>query len=162
MTGDATYTAYFTESSVVTHTLTLICNTSEGTVSGGGVYVEGSTATIMAFPNQGYVFTKWSDENTENPRIITMNSDMTLVAFFGLGVDENEASNLSVYPNPAKESIRILGIEPNSEIQIYNILGELVRTVNAGPDDEISVDDLAEGLYMVRCDNVTLRFVKTF
>ena len=163
VTGDATYTAYFTESSVVTHTLTLICNTSEGTVSGGGVYMHGATAMIGAFPNEQYIFEKWSDENTQNPRQIVVDRDITLVAFFkGTGVDENEASNLSVYPNPAKESIRILGIEPNSEIQIYNILGELVRTVNAGPDDEISVDDLAEGLYMVRCGNVTLRFVKTF
>ena len=41
------------------------------------------------------------------------------------------------------------------------MLGELVRTVNAGPDDEISISDLAEGLYMVRCGRVTLRFVKT-
>jgi len=158
--GDATYTAHFVENSVVTHVLTLISNTSEGTVSGGGTYVEGTTVTIQAFPNPGYVFSKWSDENTQNPRQITLNSDMTLVAFFATGVDENELANLKVYPNPAKESIRILGIEANSSVEIYNSLGELVKVVSAGPDQEIGVRDLASGLYLVRCGSVMLRFVK--
>lgn len=160
VTGNATYTAFFTENSVTTYTVTLISNTSEGTVSGGGTYVAGSQAVIQAFPNEGYVFTKWSDENTENPREITVNSDVTLVAFFGLGVEENDASNLTVYPNPAKESIRILGLEANSQIEIYNSLGELVKVMSVSADQEIGVRDLASGLYLVRCGNATMRFVK--
>ena len=162
VTGNATYKAVFVENTVVTHTLQLICNTSEGTVSGGGVYVHGTTAMIGAFPNEQYTFEKWSDENTQNPRQIVVDRDITLVAFFkGTGVDENETAILLIYPNPAKESIRIQGIEANSELRIFNALGELVKVVNAGPDDEISVKDLAEGLYLVRCGNVTMRFVKT-
>ena len=161
VTGDATYTAYFVENTVVTHTLTLICNTAEGTVSGGGVYVHGTTAYIQAFPNEGFSFSKWSDENTDNPRLIVVDSDMTLVAFFGTGIDENEQANYIVYPNPAKATIRVLGIEANSEMQIFNVLGEMVQTVNAGPDDDIDVSRLADGLYTLRCGNVSLRFVKT-
>ena len=160
VTGDATYTANFSENSVITHTLTVICNTDQGTVSGGGIYMHGATAVIQAFPNQGYVFTKWSDENTENPRMVTMNSDLTLVAFFATGVGENEEPVLMVYPNPTKESIRILGIEANSSVQIYNSLGELVKVVSASEDQEINVRDLASGLYLLRCGNATLRFIK--
>ena len=120
----------------------------------------GATAIIQAFPNPGHVFSKWSDENSQNPRIITMNSDMTLVAFFATGVGENEQPNLVVYPNPAKESIRILGIEANTSVAIYNSLGELVKVVNASENQEINVRDLAAGLYMVHFGNATLRFVK--
>ena len=160
VTGNATYTAQFAESSTTTYTLTLICNTSEGTVSGGGVYMAGATAIIQAFPNPGHVFSKWSDENSQNPRIITMNSDMTLVAFFATGVGENEQPNLVVYPNPAKESIRILGIEANTSVAIYNSLGELVKVVSASENQEINVRDLAAGLYMLHFGNATLRFVK--
>jgi ribosomal protein S8E len=160
VTGNATYTAMFKENSVVTHTVTLICNTEEGSVMGGGVYVHGSQATIQAIPNQGYTFSKWSDDSTENPRTITVNSDMTLVAFFGTGVDENELANVKVYPNPAKWTIRIAGIEANSEAKIYNSLGALVKVVNVSADDEISIRDLSSGLYLIRCGNTTLRFVK--
>ena len=160
VTGNATYTAQFAANSSTTYTLTLICNTNEGTVSGGGVYMAGATAVIQAFPNPGHVFSKWSDENTQNPRMITMNSDLTLVAFFATGVGENEGTLLMVYPNPAKESIRILGIEANTSVEIYNSIGELVKVVSANADQEINVRDLASGLYMVRCGNATLRFVK--
>ena len=161
VTGNATYKAIFGESSVTTYTITLICNTDEGTVSGGGVYVAGSTAYLTAFPHNGYEFDKWSDGATDNPRTVVVNSDLTLAAFFkGTGVDEDGLNPMTLYPNPAKESIRITGIEANSTVEIYNSLGELVRTVNAGPDQEIGVSDLASGLYLVRCGNRTLRFVK--
>ena len=161
VTGDATYTAYFTGSDVTTHTITLLCNTSEGTVSGGGVYVHGTVAMLGAFPNAGYQFQKWSDENTQNPRQITVTEDLTLVAFFtGTGIGENEANPMEVYPNPANESIRIIGIEANSTLEIYNSLGELVKVVSAGPDQEIGISDLSSGLYLVRCGSRTLRFVK--
>ena len=153
--GDATYTAHFVENSVVTYTITLISNTSEGSVSGGGTYLAGATATIQAFPNPGYVFSKWSDDNTDNPRTITVNSDLTLAAFFATGVGENEQANLQIYPNPAKESI-----EANSQVEIYNNLGELVKVMSVNPDQEIGIRDLASGLYLVRCGNVMLRFVK--
>ena len=75
-------------------------------------------------------------------------------------IDEDELNPMTLYPNPAKESIRILGIEANSTIEIYNSLGERVRTVSASPDQEIGVSDLASGLYLVRCGNRILRFIK--
>jgi uncharacterized repeat protein (TIGR02543 family) len=160
VTSDAVYKAQFSENTLITHTVTLICNTAEGSVMGGGVYVHGSQAYLQAIPNQGFQFTKWSDENTDNPRIIEVTSDITLAAFFGVGVDENEQANIMVYPNPAKESIHILGIEANSEVTIYNALGELVKVTNANAGEEIGIKELAPGLYLVRCGNVTLRFVK--
>ena len=160
VTGNVTYTAQFAENSLTTYSVMLICNTSEGSVSGGGTFIGGTTTTIQAFPNPGYVFTKWSDENTQNPRTITVNSDITLVAFFATGVDENAQFNLKVYPNPAKESIFIDGIEANTQVEIYNSLGELVKVVNVSEHQEISVRDLAAGLYMIHFDKATLRFVK--
>ena len=160
VTGDATYTAQFAENVVTTYNVMLICNTSEGSVSGGGTFISGTTTVIQAFPNPGYVFTKWSDESTENPRTLTVNENITLVAFFATGVDENAQANLRIYPNPAKEGIFIDGIEANTQVEIYNSLGELVKVVSVSGNQEIGVRDLAAGLYLVRFGNVTLRFVK--
>lgn len=161
VTQNATYKAQFSANAVVTYTLTVICNNAEGSVIGGGTYTAGATATIAAIPNSGYEFDKWSDGSSHNPRQVIVNDNMVFVAFFkGTGVDEDELNPMTLYPNPAKESIRILGIEANSTIEIYNNLGERVRTVNADPDQEIGVSDLASGLYLVRCGNRILRFIK--
>ena len=76
------------------------------------------------------------------------------------GVDENGSNGLAVYPNPASDRIRIEGLEADSVVQIYNALGELVKTVKAEANGEIDIIELAKGLYLVRCGAATLRFVK--
>ena len=43
-------------------------NESQGSVSGGGTFDEGSTQTVRATPKTGFAFDKWSDGSTQNPR----------------------------------------------------------------------------------------------
>lgn len=57
-------------------------NTSMGTVSGGGTYEEGATATVTATPKSGYKFTRWSNGSTINPYSFTVTSDVSLTAYF--------------------------------------------------------------------------------
>ena len=60
-----------------------------------------------------------------------VNSYITLAAFFkGTGVDEEETTPMALYPNPANTSIRIVGIESNTTIEIYNSLGVRVKTLS--------------------------------
>lgn len=54
-----------------------------GTVSGEGVYAKGKSVTLTATPNKGYIFERWNDDNTENPRTITADEDDEFTAFFG-------------------------------------------------------------------------------
>lgn len=66
----ATYTATFEKK---TYTIsTNVSPSGAGTVTGGGTYEHGSTATLTATPAGGYKFVKWSDGNTDNPRNITV------------------------------------------------------------------------------------------
>ena len=66
-----------------TITITVLSNNDAyGTVTGSGTYEEGSEVVITATPNEGYRFVSWNDENTENPRTITITSDSTFVANF--------------------------------------------------------------------------------
>ncbi|MBR6780486.1 MAG: hypothetical protein IKM24_05660 [Clostridia bacterium] len=53
-----------------------------GTVSGGGEYENGTTATLTATPNVGYVFKQWSDGNTNATRTITVTANATYTAEF--------------------------------------------------------------------------------
>ncbi len=53
-----------------------------GTVTGGGLYENGTTANLSATPGTGYHFVKWSDDSEENPRSIVVNSEVAFTALF--------------------------------------------------------------------------------
>lgn len=53
-----------------------------GTVTGGGSYENGTTATLTATANTGYKFKQWSDGNTQNPRSVTVTANATYTAQF--------------------------------------------------------------------------------
>ena len=62
------------------YTITTVAE--NGVVTGGGVYVEGDYITLTATANEGYKFIQWSDGNTDNPRVVTVTSDVTYTAEF--------------------------------------------------------------------------------
>ena len=53
---------------------------------------------------------------------------------------------VQVFPNPAKGTVYIQGIEP-AEVLVYNAIGQIVKTLR--DINEIGVDDLPEGLYVL-------------
>ena len=59
-----------------------------------------------------------------------------------------EISNeVKLYPNPAKDIIKIEGIEV-AEVEVYNALGQRVKMVQS--TNEIDLSGLVEGVYMLR------------
>ena len=54
---------------------------------------------------------------------------------------------LMVYPNPASGIVRIEGVEAD-EVQVYNALGQLVKTVR--DTNEIDLSGLVEGVCLLR------------
>ena len=73
----------FSGTAPTTYTVTLNVNDNTmGSVTGEGTFFPGETCTITAVPNHGYYFTNWSDNNTDNPRTITVDSNITLTATF--------------------------------------------------------------------------------
>ena len=57
-------------------------NTAQGTVTGGGIYTEGSRINVTATPKSGYQFDKWSDSNTSASRTINVTQNISLTAQF--------------------------------------------------------------------------------
>lgn len=86
VTGNATYKAVFSEAGAVYYNVATHVYPGDyaGTVTGGGPHPEGSQIQLLANANTeaGYLFEKWDDGNTDNPRTITVNSDMEFTAFF--------------------------------------------------------------------------------
>jgi len=87
MDRDYTLTAVFTQ--LPTYKLTIAVNDPKmGTTNpppGEYTYPEGSTVTVQAIPNTGYMFANWTldgQTRTENPITITIDKDYTLTANF--------------------------------------------------------------------------------
>ena len=68
------------------------------------------------------------------------------------GVDNKvQQKQLHLYPNPVTDMLYLSIEEQLQRINIYNSLGQLVKSVN-NPDRKINVSDLSSGMYML---NVT-------
>ena len=152
VTEDATYTAYFEEvgdpNPPAPPTSYLIIvesnNPSMGSVEGGGYFEEGSTATIQANPYNGYRFVRWQDNNTQNPRTITVTGDATYTAYFmatqGIGEVISDAVSLCIIDGNI-----VVETELNDEISIYDIVG---RKVDGGHKTCFNVP--VPGVYLVK------------
>ena len=161
VTENATYTAYFADIPIQSYTITVYFDENQGFVLGGGTYEEGSTATLAAIPADDYVFVKWSDDNTDNPRNIVVNQDLVLAAFFNTtGVEEYYGAPIHLYPNPASDYIHLEGLEQETEISIFNAQGLMVKTLTINGDADLFIGDLASGLYLMRLDKRQVKFMK--
>jgi hypothetical protein len=63
--------------------------------------------------------------------------------------DQEEAKEISVYPNPATEIIRFNNISENSLIEITNSFGVRVMSIKAN-SNTINVSSLSKGVYIAR------------
>jgi len=162
VTEDAEYIAFFSQNPVETYTVTVYYDESQGFILGAGTYTAGAIASIAAIPADGFYFKKWSDNTTDNPKEVVVDHDIVLAAFFeGTGIDEDGFSNVSLYPNPANDIIRIEGLEDEHEIQIYNAFGMLVMTTTLQGDGEVNISGMSAGLYLIRIDGrLAMKLVK--
>ena len=147
---------------------------SMGTVTGGGSYLEGSTITLTATPNQGYRFVQWQDGVTTNPRSVTVTADATYTAYFeaiptytitvqandatmgtvtGSGVyEENSTVTISATPNQGYQFVQWSDGE-TAATRTITVTADATYTANFAPegtelnyyDVTVSVNDPAMG-----------------
>ncbi len=83
-----------------TYTLNVVSNNDAwGTVTGGGTYAEGATATLTATANDGYYFDRWNDGDTNATRTVTVTGDATYTANFAENGTHNTYYTVSVSAN---------------------------------------------------------------
>jgi hypothetical protein len=164
VTQDTALVAYFTANTPQWYSFSVVSeDTLKGTVQ---IITQPSQAnpqaTFVAVPNTGYTFSRWSDGNTQNPRSITVTQDTILIAFFSSnqGIAKAESANITLYPNPASETVTITGIGNEANILVINAMGKVVRRYeNVGGTVTFSVGDLPKGIYFVRMGNAVRKLV---
>jgi len=68
---------------------------------------------------------------------------------------------LSVYPNPATDYFQISELPGLKYIELFNIVGNKIKSYDAAPARQYFIGDLNEGMYLVRLMDSTKKILKT-
>lgn len=68
----------------------------------------------------------------------------------------NTANEIIIYPNPTQDILLIKGVETQT-LRIFDLQGRLLKTSSG---QEIGVEDLAEGTYLLQVGTSIVRFIK--
>jgi hypothetical protein len=77
-----------------------------------------------------------------------------------LSIVDYEMPKLSLYPNPSTSFLRISGLKAAEPYCIYSILGGKTQSGIITENQEIDVNGLQTGIYMLQLSNTALPFVK--
>jgi hypothetical protein len=134
----------------------------EGSVTGPDA---GFTATINAAktqivvtpnPNlkydQRYFFKMMPVENYSSVQTLPVTRNFTTA--LNVGVTQLPSTDVRIYPNPASSMLYISNIAGISKVEIYSVVGNLVKSIENFPNSRgqagINVSDLPAGMYIVR------------
>lgn len=84
------------------------------------------------------------------PNVYLYIDDISLVECEGVGLQENQSSLISIYPNPAAENVTI-PLPPNTnkaELLVYTIQGQLLSQTQLTGTQTINTSNLANGVYL--------------
>ena len=134
---EANYTGGASGTLVILDVFTLAVTGDNGTVTGGGQHVEGTTATLEAGPAPGYVFAAWSGDasGTDNPLSILMDSDKTISATFEPDLADDDNDGLTNY-----QEIVVLGTNPALADTDDDGRGDAADAFPLNPDEWVDTD----------------------
>lgn len=93
---------------------------------------------------------------------VKINNIEKTMKFGTMSISDKNTKEISIYPNPAKDKIKIkssVSLE-NSNIEIYSISGSLMKKVSLNDKKEIDISNLAEGVYLIKIKSDKLNIVK--
>lgn len=129
-------------------TVALSGSPAGGTYSGAGV----SGSTFDPSVSGAGTFTinyAYTDANS-----CSNSANQSVVVSLCTGIEELNASNVLVYPNPAKDAVNVSidGVSiDNATIELYDAIGKLVTSEKVNTSvTTISVSHLAKGMYTIR------------
>ena len=156
MTQQMEFTAYFEE---WTHTLTVNADSERGSVTGGGTYRNGDTATIAARAWNIWKFVGWDDGDTTNPREVVVTRDTSFTALFrsteGIDTPTTEGTGFTLTPNPAQGSCLLemekeLATYEGCRVTVADAQGrEVLHCRVMSQTTVLATDRLASSVYMV-------------
>lgn len=122
--------------------------------TGGGNDALVGEPLVQRDPNTGtwgYIdFDNGDGEETDSEGFYTFNGQCDPL----LSIDENALSQISIYPNPAKDFLSI-DMPSNIEINKISLFDTLGRKALVTSDNNINLSDLARGIYILKIETTS-------
>ena len=146
----------------------------QGTPVGYNIYVNGElieeNVTDNSYENDAQLAGDlFHDEHTHIAEVVAVYEDgMTSVAATAIidnnwtNVTETEDANVEIYPNPAKDIVKISSLSGQaSVVRIYNVMGMMVDEIEVNSNNiEINVSDYTPGIYFFNVEGKTVKVIK--
>ncbi len=107
----------------------------------------------------------YGDTSTETRMVKRAWYAVGLLNFKDLDIeqDQRNASRWTIYPNPASQNINIYNpsVFDASQIEIFDLTGQVVHSQTINPNESIDVSTFANGVYFVRINQMqTIKWLK--
>jgi hypothetical protein len=160
LSGGLNYIIEFTEEVFTIYALLTLQAYPEnsGVVTGGGEFLENDEIAIEAYPEEGFLFVHWIDEDeivvsTEPDFIYIMpGKNVSLTAIFDLEntIPNQELIEINVYPNPARNYFNISSPELIKKLVIYDITGKVVYNEVVNSFEKRIHGEFNGGIYILK------------
>ena len=108
--------------------------------------------SLSNYSNQDGIIVKFRNVNQYENNLFLDNINITSDG--STNIHEEFKNSIVIYPNPADKHINI---KHDGLKEIYSVLGEkLIETYK----NEINISDLPTGVYIIKIENLTMRFIK--
>jgi len=102
-------------------------------------------------------------DDIENPRRLdTINSDDNISIDNLIEDESNDLNEVAIYPNPVSQILNIQGRQNMSNILMYNMNGELVKSIDCKSQScKVNVSDLPQAVYVLLIKDQANEIIKT-
>jgi hypothetical protein len=136
-------------------------STSYGnTVTASQSPVTGNSATAVSYSISGL-----TPNTTYHFRVVGINtagtsngSDLTFTTNTTTSIQNSQAEEVCLYPNPAIDIVYIKGLK--GLVYIYDMSGHLVLTQQIDKNNSISINSLVNGIYLVKINGKEYKLIK--
>lgn len=130
-------------------TIEIISSDGGSVSSTGGSFIEGSSFSVTATPNNGFSFVQWSNGSISNPLELTVNSNQTIQAIFEenivvyeLTVNDSEGGYISVESGSYERGTQLsITVTPNENYHFIGFEGidGFENTINITMDSDKTI-----------------------
>ncbi len=146
---------------IVYHMVTFHVSDADGNIEGATVNIEGNDLTTDAdgiatieLTDGDYDYTVLADGYSDHSGSITVAGDDVTesIVIIVNGIDELNAANISIYPNPSR-GVFFIELDREFTLSVIDVTGKVVYTTEINAKTEVDLTDQKSGIYIIKLIN---------